>query len=543
MPRRGLAAAVLVCALVAVATMNGGGYRYGASDQAFYIPAVQRHLDPALFPRDREIIDSQDRLNVFTPILAAASRTTGFGLPALFAAGYLAAMAALMGAILALGRSLRLEPWPVVALGAAMTLRHRIARTGANTFEGYFHPRVLAFAVGAWAIVAFLNGRRTAAVVLVAAAALVHPTTALWFMAWLAVALVADAAPRARRWWLTAAAAASLGAAWFVWQGPLAGRLVRMDATWVALLADKDYLFPHQWPWWAWTANLAYPIVIVATYLARKRRGSLVAREGPMVAGAAALFGLLAIAVPITAAHVALVVQLQVPRVFWILDLLATAYAVWWLTGGWPRRRGDAGECEAALPVSRAPIRPTGRATAAAASSATTRTAARMAAILLLAAALARGAWVTGVEHPERPFVRLDLAEDAWHDAMRWLARQPASVHVLADPDHAWRYGSTVRVAASRDVLLEGVKDVSMAMYTRAIAARVIDRREALGDFGTLTAERARELARRYDLDYLVIDRSLDLPMAYRNARFWIYRLRDGAGSRQQAAQTVRGRR
>ena len=28
------------------ATMNAAGYRYAASDQAFYIPAVVRHLEP-----------------------------------------------------------------------------------------------------------------------------------------------------------------------------------------------------------------------------------------------------------------------------------------------------------------------------------------------------------------------------------------------------------------------------------------------------------------------------------------------------------------
>ena len=35
----------------------------------------------------------------------------------------------------------------------------------------------------------------------------------------------------------------------------------------------------------------------------------------------------------------------------------------------------------------------------------------------------------------------------------------------------------------------------------------------------------ARALARRYDLDYLVIDRQLPMPEAYRNARFYVYRL------------------
>ena len=48
---RPLPSAVAV-AFVLLATLNSAGYRYGASDQAFYIPAVLRHLDPALFPRD-----------------------------------------------------------------------------------------------------------------------------------------------------------------------------------------------------------------------------------------------------------------------------------------------------------------------------------------------------------------------------------------------------------------------------------------------------------------------------------------------------------
>jgi len=37
--------------------MNSAGYRYGASDQAFYIPAIVRHLEPADFPRDAPLID------------------------------------------------------------------------------------------------------------------------------------------------------------------------------------------------------------------------------------------------------------------------------------------------------------------------------------------------------------------------------------------------------------------------------------------------------------------------------------------------------
>ena len=53
---------------------------------------------------------------------------------------------------------------------------------------------------------------------------------------------------------------------------------------------------------------------------------------------------------------------------------------------------------------------------------------------------------------------------------MNWLRAQPVNWHVLADPGHAWKYGSSVRVAARRDTLLESGKDSSMAMYDRDLA-------------------------------------------------------------------------
>jgi hypothetical protein len=108
---------------------------------------------------------------------------------------------------------------------------------------------------------------------------------------------------------------------------------------------------------------------------------------------------------------------------------------------------------------------------------------------------------------------------------MLWLARQPVDTHVFADPGHAWKYGTSVRVAARRDVLLEEVKDSALAIYSHDVAGRVVDRINAIGDFTLLTADRARELGRRFDLDYLVTDADLDLPLAYRNTQFRIYSL------------------
>ena len=91
-----------------------------------------------------------------------------------------------------------------------------------------------------------------------------------------------------------------------------------------------------------------------------------------------------------------------------------------------------------------------------------------------------------------------------WMDAMAWLRRTPLGTHVLADPAHAWRYGTSVRVAAGRDVFFEEVKDTAMAMYSRRVAMRAIERIGAVGDFSALTPSAARVLASRFDLDYLV---------------------------------------
>lgn len=129
------------------------------------------------------------------------------------------------------------------------------------------------------------------------------------------------------------------------------------------------------------------------------------------------------------------------------------------------------------------------------------------------------------VEHPGRPVVQAALPRDEWQDAMDWLRRQPAPVHTLADPAHAWRYGTSVRVAAGHDVYLEEVKDTAMAMYSRRVALRVAERIGALGDFNALTEANAHALAERFGLDLLVTERAMDLPLAYRNTRFAIYRL------------------
>jgi hypothetical protein len=97
---------------------------------------------------------------------------------------------------------------------------------------------------------------------------------------------------------------------------------------------------------------------------------------------------------------------------------------------------------------------------------------------------------------------------------------------VLADPGHAWKYGTSVRVAGERDVYVEEVKDLALALYSREVAIEALDRIRDAQNFDALTIDQFRSLARTYDLDYLVVDRDVDLPLAYRNEQFRIYDLR-----------------
>jgi hypothetical protein len=96
---------------------------------------------------------------------------------------------------------------------------------------------------------------------------------------------------------------------------------------------------------------------------------------------------------------------------------------------------------------------------------------------------------------------------------------------VLADPGHVYKYGSSVRVAGQRDVCLEEVTDTALAMYSRESAMRVLQRIRDLEQFEELTIDGLRALADKYDNDYLVVDRPLALPVAYKNDRFWVYAL------------------
>ena len=101
-------------------------------------------------------------------------------------------------------------------------------------------------------------------------------------------------------------------------------------------------------------------------------------------------------------------------------------------------------------------------------------------------------------------------------------SRSRASAATSTRPSNV---GSSLRVSATRDVALEGVKDAAIAIYSRDGAMRVTDRRAAIGDFHAMTKARAAALADTYALDYLLTEQALRLPLVHAEGPLKLYRL------------------
>jgi hypothetical protein len=186
-------------------------------------------------------------------------------------------------------------------------------------------------------------------------------------------------------------------------------------------------------------------------------------------------------------------VQMQVTRVFWMIDFLGTVYLVWAIAEG------------TAAAIGRRAV---------------------IAAVVILSLSTARGVYGCFIQFPDRRVLAIDIQHQDWRDAMAWARTTDPGSGWLADPHHAARYGSTVRAAGHRDVLIDVLKDPAIAMYDRPLAMRLADRQRALATLAWDTPDGARALARRYGLDYLVIDRELALPLAHQAGSLFIYRIR-----------------
>src|SRR3712207_1335607 len=196
--------------------------------------------------------------------------------------------------------------------------------------------------------------------------------------------------------------------------------MVIMGREWLGTLVRKDSRFPLRWPATAWLVNRAYIPLIVWLYRRRVAAGVTVPREPGLVAGCLVLPAIFLLTLPLHAIGLALAVQLQPARLFWMLDFLATVYVVWALAEG-------------------------ARATAAGAEASRTRRHAVAVAAIIAFLSTTRGLYSKLVLVPERRVAQIDIPDTDWGRAMAWARTTDVGTGWIADPGHTWKYGSSVR--------------------------------------------------------------------------------------------------
>lgn len=171
---------LMVLALLAVLAMLVQGYHPGAEDDGVYLPAIKKHLNPALYPHDADFFQLQLQATIFDNLVADSVKLLHLPLGWVVVLWQLASIWLILWAVREIARRCFPEAcaqWSAVAMVAAL-LSLPIPAASLYVVDQYLHPRAVATALIMVAVVATLNRRRVWAGILLLLAALVHPLMA-----------------------------------------------------------------------------------------------------------------------------------------------------------------------------------------------------------------------------------------------------------------------------------------------------------------------------------------------------------------------------
>lgn len=152
------------------------GYHLGTEDQAIYLPAIKKLLNPMLYPHDSEFFLAQTRPTLFPQLIATTQRVTHAPLDAVIFLWQLISIFLVLWACLGLARKLFPSPqaqWAAVSL-IAVLLTLPVAGTALFLVDPYLHPRTLATAALLFMLTDVLERKLVRAVIWLALAALMH---------------------------------------------------------------------------------------------------------------------------------------------------------------------------------------------------------------------------------------------------------------------------------------------------------------------------------------------------------------------------------
>lgn len=241
------------------------GYHPGLEDDAFYLAAIKKNLNPALYPHDADFFLIQFQATIFDKLIAFSVRLLHLPLAWIALFWQLAGIFFILHACWRMSRrcfSDTAAQWAAVTM-IAVLLTLPVTGTGINLADQHLHPRTLATAAILEAIVEVLDRRVWRAGPLLAFAFATHAIVASFgislcaFLWWRQSAGARQTPAKARS---SVAALLPLGLLM-----PFEWLFEPSSDAWRKAAATRTFYFLNHWTWYEWLGVFA-PLVLLYVF-------------------------------------------------------------------------------------------------------------------------------------------------------------------------------------------------------------------------------------------------------------------------------------
>ncbi len=242
------------------------GYHPGLEDDAFYLAAIKRNLNPALFPHDSEFFRLQFQATIFDKLIAFSVRIIHLPLAWTVLLWQFAAIFLVLHGCWRIGRRCfteRAAQWSAVTT-IAVLLTLPLPGVGLALADQYLHPRTLATAAILAAIVAVLDRRLWLAGFLLAVAFSIHAIMVSFGISFCAFLFFNQRGHSLRRFTAAPQAAAVLL--------PLGWLFEPGSDAWRQAAATRGFYFPARWHWYEWLGVFAPLVLLYIIKMSVQRR-------------------------------------------------------------------------------------------------------------------------------------------------------------------------------------------------------------------------------------------------------------------------------
>jgi hypothetical protein len=233
---------ILFLLFLTVAAILVQGYHLGIEDNAVYLPAIKKLINPSLYPYDANFFLLFTRWTLFHRVVAVAARITHLPLVWLIFLLHIASVFLILLGCLQLIRKCFREPAAQCAGVTFVAALLTMPVAGAAIFitDQHLHPRNFAAAFLLFAAVAILD-RQPRALLWIFLTGLCHPTMAVYGTFHLAIlALGLSRMPQPA---IAFGATIPLGAP--------------PNPIWRKVMAVRSFHYPFMWAWYEWIGALA----------------------------------------------------------------------------------------------------------------------------------------------------------------------------------------------------------------------------------------------------------------------------------------------